>query len=32
LDPEGEVNQTEFYVAQVKMNPDGQTGKFELVE
>jgi branched-chain amino acid transport system substrate-binding protein len=32
LDPEGEINQTQFYVAQVKMNADGQTGAFELVK
>lgn len=32
LDPEGEVNQTQFYVAQVKMDADGKTGKFELVK
>ncbi len=32
LDPEGEINQTQFYVAQVKMNADGQTGSFELVK
>lgn len=32
LDPEGEINQTQFYVAQVKMNADGQTGQFELVK
>ncbi|MFN8497578.1 MAG: ABC transporter substrate-binding protein [Anaerolineae bacterium] len=26
--PEGEIVQDQFYVAQIKMNPDGQTGKF----
>jgi branched-chain amino acid transport system substrate-binding protein len=26
--PEGEVIQKAFYVAQIKMNPDGKTGKF----
>ncbi len=29
--PEGEVVQTEFYVAQIKMNPDGKTGRFEFL-
>ncbi|MCS6814116.1 MAG: ABC transporter substrate-binding protein, partial [Cyanobacteria bacterium] len=29
--PEGEVVQTEFYVAQIKMNPDGKSGKFEFL-
>ena len=32
LDPEGEINQTQFYVAQVKMDADGTNGKFELVK
>lgn len=26
--PEGEVVQQQFYVAQIKMNPDGKTGQF----
>lgn len=26
--PEGEVVQRQFYVAQIKMNPDGKTGQF----
>lgn len=30
--PEGEINQQQFYVAQIKMNPDGQTGQFVLVK
>ncbi len=30
--PEGEVNQEQFYVAQIKMNPDGQTGSFQFVK
>jgi branched-chain amino acid transport system substrate-binding protein len=29
--PNGEVNQNNFYVAQVKMNPDGTTGRFRLL-
>jgi branched-chain amino acid transport system substrate-binding protein len=29
--PEGEVFQQNFYVARVKMNPDGQSGRFTLV-
>ncbi len=28
FDKEGEVNQKEFYVAQIKMNSDGKTGQF----
>jgi len=28
----GEVNQEQFYVAQIKMNPDGQTGVFQFVK
>jgi branched-chain amino acid transport system substrate-binding protein len=28
----GEVNQKQFYVAQIKMNPDGATGTFEFVK
>jgi len=30
LDPEGEVIQKQFYVSQIKMNPDGKTGAFVL--
>ncbi len=30
--PEGEVNQEQYYVAQIKMNSDGQTGKFVYVK
>lgn len=30
--PEGEVNQKQFYVAQIKMNSDGQTGTFNFVK
>lgn len=30
--PEGEVNQKDFYVAQIKMNPDGATGQFVFVK
>jgi len=29
--PEGEVNQTQFYVAQIKMEKDGSNGKFEFL-
>lgn len=29
---DGEVKQESFYVAQVKMNPDGQTGRFALLK
>jgi branched-chain amino acid transport system substrate-binding protein len=27
----GEINQETFYVAQIKMNPDGETGVFEFL-
>ncbi len=30
--PEGEINQAQFYVAQIKMNPDGTTGTFQFVK
>ena len=29
--PEGEVIQESFFVAQVRMNPDGRSGKFTLL-
>ncbi|MBW4514151.1 MAG: ABC transporter substrate-binding protein [Timaviella obliquedivisa GSE-PSE-MK23-08B] len=29
--PEGEVNQTQFYVAQIKMDQDGNNGRFEFL-
>jgi len=29
--PEGEVIQKQFYVAQVRMNPDGRSGRFALL-
>ncbi len=32
FDPEGEVKQGQFYVAQIKMNPDGKTGMFNYVD
>ncbi|MFP5221696.1 MAG: ABC transporter substrate-binding protein [Acidobacteriota bacterium] len=32
LDPEGEVIQKQFYVSQIKMNPDGKTGAFVLTK
>jgi len=31
FDPEGEVQQSKFYVAQIKMNPDGTTGTFTFI-
>jgi len=30
--PEGEINQKQFYVAQIKMNPDGASGVFNFVQ
>lgn len=30
--PDGEVVQQQFYVAQVKVNPDGKTGSFEILK
>jgi branched-chain amino acid transport system substrate-binding protein len=30
--PEGEIIQKEFYVAQIKMNSDGNSGKFEFLK
>ncbi|KGF72112.1 branched-chain amino acid ABC transporter substrate-binding protein [Neosynechococcus sphagnicola sy1] len=30
--PEGEVIQKDFYVAQIKMNPDGQSGSFVFLK
>lgn len=30
--PEGEVNQKDFYVAQIKMDADGTNGKFEFLK
>jgi branched-chain amino acid transport system substrate-binding protein len=30
--PEGEIRQQEFYVAQIKMNPDGSDGKFTFLK
>jgi branched-chain amino acid transport system substrate-binding protein len=30
--PEGEVVQSRFYVAQIKMSPDGTTGKFVFLQ
>jgi len=29
---DGEVVQKQFYVAQVKVKPDGKSGKFELLK
>ncbi|HLF41028.1 MAG TPA: ABC transporter substrate-binding protein [Acidimicrobiia bacterium] len=31
FDPEGEIKQEQFYVAQIKMEADGQTGEFTFV-
>jgi branched-chain amino acid transport system substrate-binding protein len=30
--PEGEINQSQFYVAQIKMTPDGANGRFEFIK
>ena len=30
--PNGEIEQKEFYVSKIVMNPDGKTGSFELVK
>jgi branched-chain amino acid transport system substrate-binding protein len=30
--PEGEINQKEFYVARIKMDADGNNGKFEFLK
>jgi len=32
LDPQGEVVQKDFYVSNIKMNPDGKTGAFVLTK
>ena len=32
FDPEGEIKQNQFYVAQVKMEADGKTGKFSFLK
>jgi branched-chain amino acid transport system substrate-binding protein len=32
FDPEGEIKQNQFYVAQIKMEPDGRTGKFAFLK
>jgi branched-chain amino acid transport system substrate-binding protein len=29
--PQGEVIQNDFHVAQVRMNPDGRSGRFQLL-
>ena len=31
FDPEGEIKQEQFYVAQIKMEPDGKNGKFVFI-
>jgi branched-chain amino acid transport system substrate-binding protein len=30
--PNGDINQKQFYVAQVKMSPDGSSGSFEFIK
>ena len=32
ITPEGEIEQQNFYVAQIKMNSDGKTGSFEFLD
>lgn len=32
FNPEGEIFQQAFYVAQIKMSPDGKTGRFEFLK
>jgi branched-chain amino acid transport system substrate-binding protein len=32
FDPEGEVKQSQFFVAQIKMNDDGKNGKFAFLK
>lgn len=32
FDPEGEIKQEQFYVAQIKMDPDGKNGKFVFLK
>ncbi|HEY9639138.1 MAG TPA: ABC transporter substrate-binding protein [Coleofasciculaceae cyanobacterium] len=32
FDPEGEIKQSQFYVAQIKMDADGNNGKFEFLK
>ncbi|HEY9602380.1 MAG TPA: ABC transporter substrate-binding protein, partial [Allocoleopsis sp.] len=32
FDPEGEIKQSEFYVAQIKMEKDGKNGKFAFLK
>ncbi|HBE18341.1 MAG TPA: branched-chain amino acid ABC transporter substrate-binding protein, partial [Cyanobacteria bacterium UBA11367] len=32
FDPEGEVKQGEFFVAQIKMDADGKNGKFTFLK
>jgi len=32
FDPEGEIKQANFYVAQIKMSADGKTGQFNYVD
>jgi branched-chain amino acid transport system substrate-binding protein len=31
FDPEGEIKQEKFYVAQIRMDPGGRTGRFVFV-
>ncbi len=30
--PEGDINQKQFYIAQIKMSPDGSSGAFEFIK
>ncbi len=32
FDPDGEIKQEQFFVAQIKMNPDGKDGKFVFLK
>jgi branched-chain amino acid transport system substrate-binding protein len=32
FDPQGEIKQSQFYVAQIKVTPDGNNGKFEFLK
>ena len=32
FDPEGEIQQSQFYVAQIKMDADGNNGRFEFLK
>jgi branched-chain amino acid transport system substrate-binding protein len=32
FDPDGEIRQEQFFVARIKMEPDGKTGRFEFLQ